>query len=102
MKINKRRMTVIAAGVGAIGANTALGLGGTTALYTSQADGQTNTIKSGVIQLTDTSAVTDAIHLDGFMPGDTGPKSHYRVAYSGQDAFVGLDLKITATAPQPA
>jgi len=28
MKINKRRMTVIAAGVGALGAITALGLGG--------------------------------------------------------------------------
>jgi hypothetical protein len=101
MKINKRRMTVIAAGVGALGAVTALGLGGTSALYTSEATGQTNSIESGVIQLTNTSAVSDAIHLEGFMPGDTGPKSHYRVAYAGQDAFVGLNLKITATAAQP-
>jgi hypothetical protein len=101
MNINKKRITVIVAGLGAVGAVTALGLGGTSALYTSEATGQTNTIESGVIQLTNTSAVSDAIHLEGFMPGDTGPKSHYRVAYSGQDAFVGLDLKITATAAQP-
>jgi hypothetical protein len=98
--MNKRRWGVIAAGVGALTAVAALGLGGTSALYTSTADGQENTILSGTIQLNNTSAASDEFHLTGFMPGDSSPKSFYRLAYSGEDAFVGLDLTITSTAMQ--
>jgi predicted ribosomally synthesized peptide with SipW-like signal peptide len=101
MKISKRRFGVIAAAVGALGALTALGLGGTSALYTSQADGQNNSIESGTIQLNNTSAVSDEIHLTGFMPGDTSPTSKYKLAYSGEDAFVGLDVVISSTALNP-
>jgi predicted ribosomally synthesized peptide with SipW-like signal peptide len=101
MNISKRRLGVIAAAVGALGALTALGLGGTSALYTSTATEQNNSIESGTIQLNNTSAVSDEIHLTGFMPGDTSPKSKYKLAYAGEDAFVGLDLKIKSTADNP-
>jgi predicted ribosomally synthesized peptide with SipW-like signal peptide len=101
MKINKQRLIVIAAGVGAVGAVTALGLGGTSALYTSQADGQHNSIESGTIVLTKNAAKTVDLNLTGFMPGDTSPKSKYWLDYSGDDAFVGLDLKILSTADKP-
>lgn len=101
MKINKRRMTVVAAGVGALGAITALGLGGTSALYTSQADGQQNTIASGTVTLTKNVVKSASLSATGFMPGDTVGPSKYWVDYSGEDAFVGLDLTITSTASQP-
>jgi hypothetical protein len=101
MKINKRRLGVIAAAVGSLGALTALGLGGTSALYTSQADPQHNSIESGTIQLTNNTAKSVSLDLHGFMPGDTSPKSKYWLDYSGQDAFVGLDLVISSTADNP-
>jgi predicted ribosomally synthesized peptide with SipW-like signal peptide len=101
MKMNKRRIAVIAAGVGTLGAVTALGLGGTSALYTSQADGQQNSIESGTIVLTKNAVKTVDLNLTGFMPGDTSPKSKYWLDYSGEDAFVGLDLTITSTADKP-
>jgi predicted ribosomally synthesized peptide with SipW-like signal peptide len=109
MKINKRRMTVVAAGVGALGAITALGLGGTSALYTSQADGQTNTIESGTVVLTQDAPHSVEVHKTGFMPGDgydssgrvvglPDANSKYALVYQGADAFVGLDLSISSTA----
>jgi predicted ribosomally synthesized peptide with SipW-like signal peptide len=101
MKINKRRMTVIAAGVGAVGAITALGLGGTSALYTSQAGGQQNSIESGTVVLTKNVNKSFDFNIDGFMPGDTTPTSKYWLDYSGEDAFVGLDLTITSSADKP-
>lgn len=101
MKINKRRAMVIAAGVGALGAVTALGIGGTSALYTSTADGQQNTIESGTVTLTKNVVKSAALSETGFMPGDTVGPSKYWVDYAGEDAFVGLDLKITSTASQP-
>lgn len=101
MNISKRRLGVIAAAVGALGALTALGLGGTSALYTSTADGQTNSIESGTIALTKNAPASVEIHKTGFMPGDSVGPSKYVLNYSGEDAFVGLDLSITSTADQP-
>lgn len=101
MTMSKRRWGVIAAGVGALSAVAALGLGGTSALYTSTATGQENTILSGTIELNNTSSASDEIHLTGFMPGDSSPKSYYKLAYSGEPAFVGLDLTISSTAQLP-
>lgn len=101
MNISKRRFGVIAAAVGALGALTALGLGGTSALYTSQADGQNNNIESGTVTLTKNAARSFEFHETGFVPGDSVGPSRYWVDYSGEDAFVGLDLKITSTAKNP-
>jgi hypothetical protein len=101
MKFNKRRITVIAAGVGALGAVTALGLGGTSALYTSQADGVQHNIESGTVVLTKNVPASFALNVNGFMPGDTSPTGKYAVSYSGNDAFVGLDLTISSTAQNP-
>jgi hypothetical protein len=109
MNISKRRFGVIAAAAGALGALTALGLGGTSALYTSQADGQTNTIESGTVVLTQNVPGSIEVHKTGFMPGDgydasgkivglPDANSKYALKYQGADAFVGLDLSISSTA----
>lgn len=101
MNITKRRLGVIAAAVGSLGAVVALGLGGTSALYTSQAPGQQNSIESGTIVLTKDTVKSVEFHKTGFMPGDSVGPSKYALSYSGEDAFVGLDLKITSTADKP-
>jgi predicted ribosomally synthesized peptide with SipW-like signal peptide len=102
MKINKRRAGILAGGIGAVGALAALSLGGTSALFTSQADGQNNTITAGTVTLTKDVAKSYTLSpATGFMPGDTSNVSKYTVDYAGQDAFVGLDMKITSTAAEP-
>lgn len=101
MKISKRRFGVIAAAVGALGALTALGLGGTSALYTSTATGSHDSITSGTVTLTKNVAKSIELNTTGFMPGDSYGPTRYWVDYAGADAFVGLDLKITSTAKNP-
>lgn len=101
MNITKRRAMVITASIGALGAVVALGLGATSALYTSDAGSQNNTIESGTIVLTNDTAKSVALDLHGFMPGDSSPKSKYWLTYSGEQAFVGLDLAISSTADKP-
>lgn len=101
MSMSKRRWGVIAASVGALSAVAALGLGGTSALYTSTADGQSNSIVSGTVVLTKDVARSFEFHANGFMPGDSVGPSKYALSYTGADAFVGLDLKITSSAQLP-
>ena len=98
MSINKRRLGVIAGGISTFGALAALSLGGTSALFTSQADEQSNNIEAGTITLTNDVAKTIALSEEGFMPGDTSPKSKYTLDYAGEPAFVGLDMTITSVA----
>lgn len=101
MKMSKKRISAVVGAVGVAGAVAALSLGATSALYTSEADGQTNTIQSGTIALTKDGAKSVALNIDGFMPGDSSPKSQYWLNYAGEDAFVGLDLTISSTAANP-
>ena len=101
MKINKRRAGVLAGGVAAVGALAALSLGGTSALFTSQADSQSNQISAGTITLTNNVAKSIALTETGFMPGDTSHTGKYWLDYSGEDAFVAVDLTVTSVAQKP-
>jgi hypothetical protein len=98
MSISKKRLALLAGGVATAGAMAALSLGATTALYSSGADAQSNSITSGTIELTKDTVKSVALNLTGFMPGDTSQKSQYWVSYAGEDAFTGVDLKITSVA----
>ncbi len=101
MKINKRRAGVLVGGVAAVGALAALSLGGTSALFTSEAGSQSNNITAGTITLTNDVAKSLTLTETGFMPGDTSPKSKYWLDYAGEDAFVGVDMTVTSVADQP-
>lgn len=101
MPINKRRIGVLAGSLGAVGALASLSLGGTSALFTSEADGQTNSIEAGTITLTKNVAKSFQLSETGFMPGDTSPKSKYWLDYAGEDAFVAVDLTVTSVADKP-
>lgn len=97
MSINKRRLGVLAGSIGSVGALAALSLGGTSALFTSEADGQNNVIEAGTIALTENETAGVELNETGFMPGDT-KTSKYVLSYAGQDAFVGFDITLTSTA----
>jgi hypothetical protein len=98
MSISNRRIALVAAGVTTAGAAAVLSLGGTSALYTSGATAQDNVITSGTVVLTQDQGQSFALNVSGFMPGDTSPTSKYALTYAGNDAFTGLNLKITSTA----
>ena len=98
MSINKRRFALLAGGVATAGAAAVLSLGGTSALYTSGADSQANTIQSGVIELTKNAAKSIEFHETGFVPGDSVGPSKYYLDYTGEKAFVALDLTVSSTA----
>lgn len=98
MSISKRHLALVGGGVAAAGAAAVLSLGGTSALYTSGADSQSNTISSGVIQLTKNAVKSVSFSETGFVPGDTVGPSKYFLDYKGENAFVGLDMTITSTA----
>lgn len=98
MSISNRRIALLAAGVVTAGAAGVLTLGGTSALYTSGATGQSNSISSGVIQLTKNAPKSAEFHETGFVPGDSVGPSKYWIDYHGESAYVGLDLTITSTA----
>ena len=97
MNINKKRLAVLAGGVGAVGAVAALSLGATSALYTSAADSQNNVIESGTIALVGNAPGSVELHETNFMPGDS-KTSKYVLSYEGADAFAGFDIAITSTA----
>jgi len=98
MTISKRRIALVGAGVATAGAAAVLSLGGTSALYTSGATSQDNVITSGTVALTQDTQKSVALNVGGFMPGDSSPTSKYALSYAGNDAFTGVDLKITSTA----
>jgi predicted ribosomally synthesized peptide with SipW-like signal peptide len=97
MKINKRRAGVIVGGVGSVAAIAALALGGTSALFSSEANDQANSIQAGTNVLTENTPLSTVVNSVGFMPGDS-EVSRYALKYAGNDAFVGLDIKITSVA----
>lgn len=96
--LSKRRAALLCAGLGTVGAASAFTFGATSAQYTSTADTQNNTITSGTVALTEDTAQSVQQTITGFMPGDTSQNSKYFLTYAGNDAFVGVDLKITSTA----
>jgi hypothetical protein len=96
VKINKRTGLLVG-GVGTVAALTALTFGGTSALYSSGANGQGNKITSGAMTLTENTPASTALNVTGFMPGDE-KISKYALKYVGNDAFVGFDLKVVSTA----
>lgn len=98
MSISKRRIALVAAGVATTGAAAVLSLGGTSALYTSGADSQTNSITSGTVALTQDHNISHALTLTGFMPGDQSAKSNYTIDYAGNDAFAAVDMTINSVA----
>lgn len=95
---SRKRIALVVGGVATAGAAAVLSLGATSALYSSGAVDQTNTIDSGVVELTKDAAQSIEFHVDGFVPGDSVGPSKYYLNYHGEDAFVGLDLNITSTA----
>jgi len=113
--LNRKRIALLCAGLGAAGAASAFTLGGTSALYTSQADSQVNSITSGTVVLAEDGTASHSIAQTGFMPGDgacsTAPvganyvcdkgENLYKVKYTGTNpAFVAMDIAVTSTASQ--
>lgn len=118
MKRLKNRQVLAFAGsaLGAAGLISFVGLGGTSALFTSSAATQHNSITAGTVVLTENTAASKAYDLTGFMPGDGAcysppagatytcdkPRNEYSLAYSGSNpAFVGLNIVVASTAAQP-
>jgi hypothetical protein len=97
MKFNKQRAGILVGGLGLVGAVAATTLGGTSALFASEANGQSNQITAGSNVLTENAAFSTVVNATGFMPGDE-KVNKYALKYVGNDAFVGLDVKITSTA----
>ncbi|HET7312284.1 MAG TPA: hypothetical protein VFJ17_13265 [Mycobacteriales bacterium] len=101
MRITKRRLSLLVGGLGAAGAATVLSLGATSALYTSTAGPQHDTITSGTVTLTSNAPV----HWDitNLMPGTTNQQTDrtkaYDLTYSGSaDAFVAVAVHVKGTA----
>ena len=118
--LNRKRVALLCAGLGATGAVSAFSFGATSAQFTSNADPQNNVITAGTITLSSTAGGSAplSIPVSGLVPGDvyctpsstsgncpanpTGPGGIYNLVYTGSSpAFVGLDMHVTSSAPNP-
>ena len=111
---NRRALALTGSAIGAAGLISFVGFGGTSALFTSQAPTQNNTIAAGTVVLGQNPALaSQAYSLTGFMPGDGAcysppagagytcdkPENLYALKYTGSNpAFVGLDIAVSSTA----
>ena len=123
--LNRRRVALLCAGLGSVGAVSAFTFGATSAQFTSAAEGQTNTITDGTVVLHGSQGGSlpplnipvlnpgDAYCNAGYFPGGTkcpggtaegaqtptGDGTLYHIAYTGtSNAFVALDMKVSSTA----
>lgn len=112
---NRKILAFTGSALGAAGLLSFVGFGGTSALFTSAASTQHNTITAGTVVLTENGSASHAYDLTGFMPGDgacysapTGakytcdkPRNEYALTYTGSNpAFVGLNIVLSSTAAQ--
>lgn len=116
---NRRLIALVCAGLGAVGLISLGSLGGTTALFSSRASTESNSINSSTITLTADQSRSTQLHISQLSPGDeycdpssvgptlcpgtpTGPGARYVLDYSGSGpAFVGMNFSITSTAAKP-
>lgn len=117
--LNRRRVALLCAGLGSVGAVSAFTFGATSAQFTSQAESQTNTITDGTVILHGSQGGSlPPLNIPVLNPGDvycnpgyfpagqcpggltpTATGTLYHVAYTGtSDAFVGFDMKVSSTA----
>lgn len=92
-----KRAALLCAGVGAVGLVGTFAFTGTSALYTSQAQGQTSTITSGTVTLDNQGSIQLSLPHN-LVPGDTFGGNRYALHYTGTSAaFVGVDVTVTST-----
>lgn len=113
---NRKVLAFTGSAIGAAGLLSFVGFGGTSALFTSAASTQHNTIAAGTVVLSENGNASHAYNLTGFMPGDGAcysppvgakytcdkPRNEYALTYTGSNpAFVGLNIALSSTAAQP-
>jgi hypothetical protein len=99
MKIlTMRRTALLCAGLGAVGAISAVAFTGTSALFTGDAPAGNGNITAATVTLGSTN-VGRSVTIDNLVPGDKDSQDYYALTYSGSSpAFVGLDVKVSSTA----
>jgi hypothetical protein len=116
VRITRKRVALLCAGFGTAAALGVFTFGATNALFTSQADSQTNHIVAGTVTLAEDQSKSHVMDVSGFMPGDGScysppsgakytcdkPRNEYFLDYTGSNpAFVGLDFTVASSAAKP-
>ncbi len=119
MSATKKRVALAGGSLAALAAIGMAGIGGTNALFTSQAGSQTSTFAAGTVTLTQ-DATSQACTITNMAPGDEGTQQgnnysnnaappnnpqcgKYTVDYGGSlQAWILLDVTVTSTAANPS
>ena len=118
----KRRLVLAGSGIAALAAVGTVGLGGTSAIFTSQANSQSSSFTAGTVTLTNDASQSVTCTLGNLAPGTMGAypvtstkygqneattvpdptACQLKVDYSGSlRAWIFLDVKVTSTAANP-